>query len=328
MNKKVLQSDGLLLLTSCIWGFAFVAQRVGNKFVGPFTFNGIRFLLGSLSLLPLIFFLSLKNKKSAVGTTGKETKGGAKSVIFASVVSGLCLWFAASLQQIGLLWTTAGNSGFITGIYVVLVPIFGIFLGRKTGIPTWIGALLTLSGLFFVSGVFDFDSINRGDMLTAISGVLWTVHVLLIDSFVKKIDAIKLSCGQFTVCGILSLAAAAAGISTKLGLSGGVEIFSKAFCFASLADVAVPLLYGGICSVGIAYTLQAVAQKTAPPAHASIILCLESVFAALGGVLLLHEKPGTWTVLGFCLMLSGMLATQWDVINPFNHSKDKSHVQS
>jgi drug/metabolite transporter (DMT)-like permease len=214
-------------------------------------------------------------------------------------VAGLCLFIAASLQQIGIIYTTAGHSGFITGLYVVLVPIFGIFLGRKTGVPTWIAAGLTLTGLYFLSAAGNLGSINPGDIITAVSAVFWTFHVLMIDALVQKVDPLQLSSGQFAWCGVLSLI---------------VAFCTESFELSSALKGIIPILYGGLCSVGIAYTLQVVAQRDAPPAHASIILCLEGVFAAIGGVLILSEPLGRWTLLGFILMFSGMLATQWDVI--------------
>ncbi|MDR2069002.1 MAG: DMT family transporter [Spirochaetaceae bacterium] len=328
MNKQALKADLLLLLTSCIWGFGFVAQRSGMEYVGPFAFNGIRFILGSLSLLPLILFRRKKGLKL------KQTGGSSGSLIFNSFLAGGCLFFAVTLQQGGLMFTTAGNSGFITGLYVVLVPIVGIFWGKKTGLPTWIGAGCTLSGLYFLSAAGHLESINPGDIVTAVSAIFWALHVLLIDRLVKTTDPILLSSGQFAWCGSLSLAAALTvepffggwiqAINPALYSSGLFSwhslpalisgIGSGSISGESLRNSLVPILYGGLGSVGVAYTLQVVAQQNAPPAHATIILCLEGCFAALGGVLLLREPLGTWTFLGFCLILSGTLITQWEVV--------------
>jgi drug/metabolite transporter (DMT)-like permease len=300
MNKQALRADILLLLTSCIWGFAFVAQSAGMEYVGPFTFNGIRFLLGSLSLLPLIFVLRRKAGARGADTGPGTSPAGPRRILLSSLLAGTCLFIAASLQQIGIIYTTAGHSGFITGLYVVLVPIFGIFLGRKTGIPTWVGAVFTLTGLYFLSVAGNAGAVNTGDLITAVSAIFWTCHVLVIDALVKKVDPLMLSSGQFACCGILSCIVAALRME---GLTA-----------ASLVQGLVPILYGGLGSVGVAYTLQVVAQKDAPPAHASIILCLEGVFAAIGGALLLSETLGQWTLLGFVLMFCGMIATQWDVL--------------
>jgi drug/metabolite transporter (DMT)-like permease len=309
MNKVAIKADILLGLTACIWGFAFTAQRVGMSYIGPFTFNGIRFLLGGVALVPLI----LVNDKKLQNNRFRAKQSG-KFLAFSVVAAGICLFTAASLQQIGIIWTTAGNSGFLTGIYVVLVPIFGIFLGRKTGLQTWVGAVLALAGLFFVIGGVNLQTVNRGDILTILSGIFWTAHVLLIDVFVQKTNALRLACGQFIVCGVLSFVFALTNFSGRVYGSFGAELGASGFLPSMLLDAAIPLLYGGIMSVGVAYTLQVVAQRDAPPAHAAVILCMESVFAAIGGILLLSEKPGPRILLGFLLMLTGMLATQWDVI--------------
>jgi drug/metabolite transporter (DMT)-like permease len=326
--RRALRSDALLLLTACIWGFAFVAQRSGMEYVGPFSFNGIRFLLGSLSLIPVIL---IKNNR---GSPPQKSH-----FFFYSFTAGTCLFIAATLQQVGLMFTTAGNSGFITGLYVVLTPIFGIFLGRKTGLPTWIGAVFTLTGLYFLSAAGHIDAshplgaINPGDIITAIGAVFWAFHVLLIDHLVQRIDPVALSSGQFLWCGLFSLAAAFLIEPSINSIVNSIDpglVDTETFSWQSLpvliADLAagegvllsagalIPIFYGGFASVGVAYTLQAVAQKDAPPAHATIILCLEGCFAAIGGVIILSEPLGPWTLLGFILMFSGMLATQWDVI--------------
>jgi drug/metabolite transporter (DMT)-like permease len=238
------------------------------------------------------------------------------------------------------MFTTAGNAGFITGLYVVLTPIFGIFLGRKTGLPTWIGAVFTLTGLYFLSAAGHGDAsqpwgaINPGDIITAIGAIFWAFHILLIDRLVQRIDPIVLSAGQFFWCGLFSLIIAfliepsinglVKNIAPGLIASGTFSWQSLPVLIAGLAagknsvllspDALIPILYSGLGSVGVAYTLQAVAQKDAPPAHATIILCLEGCFAAIGGVIILSEPLGPWTLLGFILMFSGMLATQWDVI--------------
>jgi drug/metabolite transporter (DMT)-like permease len=306
LKTKQIRADLLLLITAAIWGFAFTAQRVSMNYIGPFTFGGVRFCLGALSLLPLIFALGAKRKTKQPAAN----ESGRLRLLTSSLAAGICLFIATGFQQIGIFWTTAGNSGFITGVYVVLVPIAGIFLGRKTGLPTWIGAGLTFAGLFLVSNGGHISVLNTGDMLTFVSGLFWTCHVLLIDYLVKKVNALKLSCGQFAVCGILSFITAAINVPALIGMGTPPEIFTAGFQMASLGDALIPILYGGLCSVGVAYTLQVVAQQWAHPAHASIILCLESVFAAAGGILILGEKPALVTLIGFILMLAGMIAAQ------------------
>ncbi|MDR0378186.1 MAG: DMT family transporter [Spirochaetaceae bacterium] len=305
MNKQALQADILLLITACVWGFAFVAQRSAMEDMGPFTFNGIRFVLGSLSLVPFVICRMRNPERRKDGITGRPLT--AKVFMLSAFLAGSCLFCAATLQQIGIMYTTAGHSGFITGLYVVLTPIFGIFLGKKTGLPTWIGAAFTLAGLFFISiasQLFGRDALesprlNPGDLLTAVSALFWTCHVLLIDSLAKRVDPVALASGQFIVCGLLS---------------AGAALFREAVSLDALLKCAVPILYSGFGSVGLAYTLQVVGQKYAPPAHATILLSLEGVFAAIGGVILLSEPLGHWTLLGFALIFCGMLATQLDVL--------------
>ncbi|MDR2246878.1 MAG: DMT family transporter [Treponema sp.] len=309
MNKQALRADMLLLITACVWGFAFVAQRSAMDVMGPFAFNAIRFILGSLSLVPLVILRLRNPERRKDGRTGLPLK--LRSFAGCSCLAGGCLFCAATLQQIGIIYTTAGNSGFITGLYVAFTPMFGIFLGKKTGLPTWIGAAFTLAGLFFISiasPIFDRAGgsaseplrLNPGDLLTAASAVFWAFHVLLIDSLVKRADPVALASGQFIVCGVLSAAAA-----LFLRETASPE---------ALRQCGIPLFYSAFGSVGLAYTLQVVGQKYAPPAHATILLSLEGVFAAIGGVILLSEPLGTWTLLGFALIFCGMLATQMDVI--------------
>lgn len=330
MNKRALRADILLLLTAAIWGFGFVAQRSGMEYVGPFAFNGIRFILGSLSLFPFIFFRRRRSVTEAAAS---------RRLLLSSLAAGGCLFVAVIFQQFGIIFTTAGNAGFITGLYVIFTPIFGIFLGRKTGPATWVGSILTLTGLYLISVAGNNGSINPGDIIVVISAFFWTAHVLLIDRLMNtagereiSIDPLELSAGQFAVCGILSLigaflaepfvGAAVERVNPSL-LSAGLFQWQpfpalilalKAGTILFPAEAIIPILYGGLGSVGIAYTLQVIAQRDAPPAHATIILSFEGCFAALGGVLLLSEKAGAWTLLGFFFMLAGMLATQWEVI--------------
>lgn len=336
MNKRIFGADILLLLTAAIWGFGFVAQRTGMQYVGPFTFNGVRFLLGSASLLPLIAIARKRKRARITGMPGgaKDPAAG-KAFFFASFIAGTCLFVAVTFQQLGMMFTTAGNAGFITGLYVVLTPIFGIFLGRKTGRATWAGAVLTLTGLYFLSSAGRMSGVNPGDIIVAVSAVFWAFHVLIIDRLVQKNDPIELSSGQFAFAGVYALIAAfliEPVLSIRLQAMGP-EILSSGLCswksfpallgglasgeipLSIISGATVPILYGGLASVGIGYTLQAVAQRDAPPAHATIILCLEGCFAALGGVMLLREKVGTWTMLGFILMLAGMLISQWELIS-------------
>jgi len=328
VNKRVLGADLLLLLTAAVWGFGFVAQRSGMFYVGPFTFNAIRFPLGSLSLLPLIAW----RRRFKLD----EKSGG---LFFSSFLAGTCLFIAVSFQQLGIMFTTAGNAGFITGLYVIFTPIFGIFLGRSTGKATWIGAILTFTGLYFLSSSGPLKDINKGinigDLIIAVSAVFWAFHVLVIDRLVQKTDPIALSSGQFAFAGLYALIAAFLAepfLSSRLLSVSSSSIFASRLVtwkslpalisglsrgeisFTLVSGAVIPILYGGLASAGIGYTLQVVAQQYAPPAHATIILCLEGFFAAVGGIMLLHEPAGIRTIIGFAFMLCGMLVSQWELV--------------
>ena len=332
MNKRVFGADLLLLLTAAVWGFGFVAQRSGMQYIGPFAFNGIRFILGSLSLLPLIIWR--KRMPPDCDQTGRQ-RPKIKNLFLSSLLAGSFLFTGVALQQLGMMATTAGNAGFITGLYVVLTPVFGLFLGRSTGKATWAGAVFTFTGLYFLSSQGRMKGFNPGDMIIAVSAVFWAFHVLVIDRLVQRCDAIELSAGQFAFTGLFALIAAfllepaisgwlASIDHSAAGTSGLFAWKSFPVLISGLASGAIPwplvrgaiipILYGGLGAVGIGYTLQVVAQKDAPPAHATIILCLEGFFAALGGILLLHEPIGARTILGFALMMAGMLASQWGQI--------------
>lgn len=294
MKAQTLRSDILLLLTSAIWGFAFVAQLKGMDFIGPYLYNGIRFLIGSVSLIPLIFFL----QKRAVRILPKKPLKGEGLPFIPGLVAGTILFTGASLQQVGLQYTTAGKAGFITGLYVVIVPLMGLVLRKNTGRPTWIGAILAVFGLYFITITGRFY-IGKGDLLVLFSSFFFAAHVLAIDNFAKKFNTLILSSLQFAVCGILSLIAA---------------FLVESIDISAIQDALLPVLYGGLGSVGIAYTLQVVAQKNAPPSHSAIIMSLESVFAVLGGMIFLSEGMSLRGYLGCILMLAGMFTSQWDVI--------------
>lgn len=283
-----MKANLLLLLAAAIWGFAFVAQRIGMDHVGPYTFNGIRFALGSLSLLPLILFYHNRDQKSS------KSSMSIASTARIGVIAGLILFIAASLQQIGLIYTTAGKAAFITCLYIVLVPLTGIFLKQRVSMPTWAGCLLALSGLYFLCIKEDL-TISYGDLLELIGAFFWTAHILLIDRYAQQVDSLKLSCFQFITCSVLSLITA---------------LCIETIAWNGIAQAGIPILYGGLFSVGIAYTLQVVGQKSASPSHAAIILSMETVFAAIGGYLIINEQLGARELWGCGLMFTGMLVSQ------------------
>jgi drug/metabolite transporter (DMT)-like permease len=285
-----MKSDGLLLLTAVIWGFAFVAQRVGMDYVGPFGFNGVRFALGGLVLLPFLRRNHLRDDHSS----RREPALLSLPSLGGGLVAGLVLFCGASFQQVALVYTTAGNAGFITGLYVVLVPIMGMALGHKTHPGTWFGAALAGIGLYLLSVVGSF-TISPGDLLVLIGAFFWAVHVHLIGWLSPRQDPLKIAFLQFVACAVLSLV-------TSVAFEHNTA--------RSYWSAAIPILYGGALSVGVAYTLQVVAQKKAKPAHAAIILSLEAVFAALGGWLILGETLSPRGIMGCVLMLCGMLLSQ------------------
>lgn len=295
MQSDTLKSDALLLLTAVIWGFAFVAQRMGMDHVGPFTFNAIRFALGSLVLVPVI----VRNHRQAPTAGRVPENGGFRTIGLSGILAGLVLFGGASLQQAGLVFTTAGNAGFITGLYVVIVPLLGLLFKQRTNAGTWIGAILAAIGLYFLSITEQF-TIAFGDFLVLAGAFFWAGHVLIIGWMSPRMDPLKLAFTQYVACSVLSLA-------TAIGF--------ETITLVGITRAALPILYGGALSVGVAYTLQVVAQRKAHPAHAAILLSLEAVFAAIGGWIVLDETLTGRGFLGCTLMLTGMLLSQlWGLV--------------
>ena len=282
-----MSADLLLLLTAAIWGFAFVAQRLGNAHMGPFTFNAIRFTLGAVALVPVLFW------QRKHGT--KRSELPLRKAIFPALLIGLALFAGATFQQVGLLGTTAGKAGFITGLYVILVPLVALTWGKRTHWGHWVGAVLAVIGLYFLSIGRGF-SISPYDLIVLAGAFVWAGHVHLIARYSGRIGPIRLSILQFAVCGLLSAL---------------VAVFTESFDLAGITAGVWPILYGGLFSVGLAYTLQVIAQRTADPSHAVIILSLEGAFAALGGWLVLHESLPLRGLLGCALMLVGTLISQF-----------------
>ena len=283
-----MRSNMMLLMAAAIWGLGFVAQRLGMDYMGPYTFNGLRFLLGALSLLPLLWWLK---SRQPIQQSGEDNP---RLLLIGGTLAGVVLFCAASLQQVGLLYITAAKAGFITGLYIILVPVIGLLLHHKTGANTWVGALIAVVGLYVLSVTEDF-TIGYGDLLQVIGALFWAIHLLVLDHYSNRVAPIRLAGVQFVVCGLLSLGTAFA-IETPT-LDGAIAGWQA-------------LLYAGLVSVGVGYTLQVVGQRGAHPAHAAIILSLETVFAAIGGVLLLGEILDERAVIGCVLMLTGMLLSQ------------------
>lgn len=275
----------LLLLVAFIWGTAFVAQRVGMESMGPMLFNAVRFALGALVILPLAILRREEREHSA--TAPWRLLGG-------GLAAGAILFAGAALQQMGLVYTTAGKAGFITGLYVVIVPVLALFMGNRTGRGIWFGAVLATLGLYLLSVTEDL-SIARGDLIVLMGAFFWAMHVLVVGGLARRLPVARLAALQFVTCALLSFAAAA---------------LSEPISWQAIREALIPILYGGVLSVGVGYTLQVFAQKEALAAHAAIILSLESVFAALAGWVVLGETLGWRALIGCALMLTGMLIAQ------------------
>jgi drug/metabolite transporter (DMT)-like permease len=287
MKQHEIKSSMILLLAAAIWGFAFVAQKSITGYLGAFTYTGIRFALGSLVVLPFYLYNRKKDK-------GAVPEQGRLKTILGGILAGIILFAGVSLQQLGLFETEAGKAAFITGLYIVFVPILGLLFKHKTTINTWLGAILAILGLYLLS-IKGGMAISRGDMLELCGAFFWAIHIILIDRLSNWIGAIKLSLIQFITCSAISLA---------------VAIIFEKIELASVLQASIPIIYGGVFSVGIAYTLQVVGQKHAKPSHAAIVLSMETVFASIGGLLILNENLGLRGYAGCLLMLVGMLLSQ------------------
>ena len=287
MQHKVLKSDFLLLLAAFIWGTTFVAQRKGMDHIGPMTYNGLRFALGALAVLPLTFMSRFRQDKTTVAPSSMFVwRGGA--------LAGLILFAGASLQQVGLIYTTAGKAGFITCLYVVIIPLLGLVLGQRCAKAVWLGAVLAVTGLYFLT-IEESLVMGRGDLLVFIGAFFWAAHVIWIGYVAKRAHPVQIACTQFIICSVLCSVTALCTETTSI---------------QAVRQAALPILYGGLLSAGVAFTLQIVSQRHCPPAHAAIILSLETVFAALAGWVVLGETLTAWGLLGCALMLASLMIVQ------------------
>lgn len=279
----------LLTLTSFIWGTAFVAQSLGMATLEPLTFNAARNFLAAAVLSPLAVWLWRREKKA-----GRLSAGSIRTLLLGGALCGTALAAAMALQQIGIVSTSVGKAGFLTALYIVLVPIFGFFVGRRTRVTVWISVAVAVAGTYLLSVTESF-SVGFGDLLCILCAVGFTLHILLVDRFSPLVNGVALSAVQFFVAGVLSLIAALA-----------VETPSLAAVGESLG----PVLYTGLLSSGVAYTLQVIAQKDTPPALASLVMSLESVFAALSGYVILGEALTGRELLGCGLVFAAVLLAQ------------------
>ncbi|POA58758.1 MULTISPECIES: DMT family transporter [unclassified Pseudomonas] len=286
MRSQALRADALMLVTAVIWGSAFVAQTSGMNHIGPFLYSGLRFALGSLCLLPLVLRRPASDRPSEPMLTQGLLLGGA--------LMGLALALGINLQQVGLMFTSVTNAGFITGLYVIVVPLLGLLIGHRTGLGTWLGAVLAVVGMFLLSVGAHFH-VAPGDWLQLIGAFVWGGHVILVGLFASRHDPIRLAFLQFATCSVVSLALA---------------LCLEPIDWPAIVDAWPAILYGGVVAVGIGYTLQVIAQKDAIASHAAIILSLEAVFAAIAGAWLLDESLQMRGYIGCALMLTGMLVAQ------------------
>ncbi|WP_425915832.1 DMT family transporter [Pseudomonas sp. GWSMS-1] len=288
MRSHALRADLLMLVTAMIWGSSFVAQRLGMDSIGPFLYTGLRFTLAAVILLPVLRLLESRTSSTVavVPLNRQLLRGG--------VLMGLALALGINLQQVGLLFTSVTNSGFITGLYVIVVPLLGLFIGHKTGLGIWLGACLAVVGMFLLS-VGEGFQVASGDWLQLAGAFVWGVHVLLVGFFAGRHDPLRLALVQFVTCAVISLVLAV--------------IFEEIQLQAIIA-AGPALLYGGVIGVAVGFTLQVVAQKDAIASHAAIILSLEAVFAAIAGAWLLGESLELRGYFGCALMFAGMLLAQ------------------
>ena len=283
MKTGQMRNSLLLLLTAFIWGAAFVAQSVGGEAVGCFTFNGVRSLIGALVLLPVIWLMDAKKKEDQ------------KTLITGGICCGVMLCIASNFQQFGISFTTVGKAGFITAMYILIVPILGLFMKKKPGLQVWLGVVLAVMGLYLLCMTSGSFSLSKGDFLVLICAGFFSLHILIIDYFSPKVDGVRMSCIQFLVCGILSMVMAFIFETPEVSviLSGWL-----------------PILYAGVLSCGVAYTLQIVGQKNMDPTVASLILSLESVFSVLAGWLILNQTLSLRELSGCVLMFLAIILAQ------------------
>lgn len=293
MTKLQLRSNFMLLLTALIWGCAFVAQSVGMDYVGPFTFNCVRFVIGAVVLLPCIAFLDKMNGRtpSVWGTRDVQQR---KTLLLGGLACGTTLAVASGLQQVGILYTTVGKAGFITALYIVMVPLLGLVVHKRVGLPVWAAVALAVVGMYLLC-ITDGFSIGLGDTIMLLCAVVFALQILAVDYFSARTDGVRLSCLQFLVCGVWNAIPMFATETPRM-----TDIFSAW----------LPILYAGILSCGVAYTLQVIAQRNTAPAVASLLMSLESVFAVLAGWVLLGEQLSARELLGCALVFGAILLAQ------------------
>lgn len=300
MSAKYSKNFILLFITAVIWGVAFVAQSAGMDYVGPYTFNAVRCLLGGIVLIPCVFFLtrSAKKEQKKDGTASKmPVMDRPKDLLIGGLICGFMMFVSTTLQQVGIAYTTVAKAGFITALYIIIVPILGIFLKRKAGLKIWISVVIALVGLYLLCMKGSL-SLSRGDFLILICSICFAIHIMVVDHFTEKVSGTKLSCIQFLFAGALS--------------SVLMFLFEEPH-WADIRAAWLPICYAGILSCGVAYTFQIIGQRGTDPTIASLILSLESVVSVLAGWILLGETLSPREILGCVLMFGAIILAQ---INP------------
>jgi len=304
MQKNSIKNTGMLFLAALIWGFAFVAQSAGMEYVGPFTFNAVRCIIGSLVLVPVA--LLYKPEESNGDGTKKSTRAkdetvkGSwfsrnKTLLLGGVSCGIFLGVATNLQQIGIMTTSVGKAGFLTALYIVLVPIAGMFFKKKCPATVWIGVVCSFAGLYLLCMTGGSFSLATGDLLLLGCAVVFTGHILVIDYFAPKVNGVWMSCIQFLVAGVISAIP---------------MMFTETPTWDGIFAAKLPILYAGVMSCGVAYTLQILGQKNYNPTVAVLLLSLESCFSVLGGFLILHETLSARELCGCTLMFAAIILAQ------------------
>ncbi len=292
---KQMKNNAMLLLTALIWGCAFVAQSVGMEYVGPFTFNSVRCIMGSIVLIPVIFLMDGLKKKSGISEAQRrKDRGDSKTLLTGGICCGVVLAVASSLQQFGIMYTTVGKAGFITAMYIVLVPILGIFIGKKIKPLIILCVVIAVTGLYFLC-MTERLSLGVGDLLVLFCALVFSIHILVIDHFSPLVDGVRMSAIQFLTAGIVC----------------AVPMFI--WENPNLTDILaawMPVLYAGIMSCGVAYTLQILGQKNADPTVASLLLSLESVFSVLAGWVILGQRLSIKELFGCVLMFAAIILAQ------------------
>lgn len=294
--KQQIKSSLILLLTATIWGVAFVAQSVGMEYIGPFTFNAIRCVLGGLVLIPVILVLK-KKKETGAENQEKEDK---KTLWTGGIACGVILCIASNLQQFGIMEASVGKSGFFTALYIVMIPVIGIFIGKRPGIKLWFCVALAVVGMYLLCMKDGSFIIERADIMLLLCALAFSFHILVVDYFSPKVGGVKMSCIQFFVCGVLS----------AVGM-----LFTETPDISNIQAAWLPLLYAGLLSCGVGYTLQIVGQKGINPVIASLIMSLESVISALAGWVILGQVLSLKEIIGCVLMFVAIVITQIPIGN-------------